>query len=367
MSILFEETAIGGMTLPNRFVRSATWEAMADPEGRPTDGLADLIEDLAKGEVGLIVVGHAFVLPNGIGTPRQSGICMDERIGDLQRITARIKRYASRTAIQINHAGGHTRPEWITGDIVAPSAYTNLYGENARELTAGEIDEIIEAFIRAGRRAKEAGFDALQIHAAHGYLINQFLSPVWNKRTDAYGGSLLRRSRFLFEICEGLKSVLGDAYPILVKLGSSDFIEGGIVPDEAVWLAGELARIGIAAVEVSGGSRYSGADSHIRTGTRRADQEAWFAQNARRIKESTSASVILVGGIRSFEVAESLVKNGCCDMVAMSRPFICEPDLVRRWRLGDRRKSRCVSDNLCFGPAFAGSGLWCETRRRRGR
>jgi 2,4-dienoyl-CoA reductase-like NADH-dependent reductase (Old Yellow Enzyme family) len=360
VSMLFEEAVVGGLTVKNRFVRSATWEVKATQEGRPTDALAECIAELGEGDVGLIVVGHAYVLPNGRGTPLQTGIHRDDFAEDLAKIPARAQRQGSRVVLQISHCGGHAKSAWISGTLVAPSAYENLYGDVARELTEAEILEIVDAFGEAGRRARDAGFDGVQLHAAHGYLINQFLSPVWNQRPDAYGGSLENRGRFLFEICRRLQGELGDEFPILVKLTSEDFIEGGFTLDGALWVAKTLAEMGVSAIEVSGGSRYSGSMSHIRTGVRGEGDEAWFADSAKRIKQEIQVPVLLVGGIRSFEVAEKLVGEGYCDFVAMSRPFICEPRLVSRWMSGDRTRSRCVSDNLCFGPAYEGRGLWCE-------
>jgi 2,4-dienoyl-CoA reductase-like NADH-dependent reductase (Old Yellow Enzyme family) len=366
MSILFQESKIGPMTLKNRFVRSATWEARATPEGGFTDDLADFTVELARGGVGLIVMGHAAVLPNGVATPRQSVIFSDDFVAQFAKIPPRVHRHGAKVAVQLNHAGGHTNKEWISGPMVAPSPFDSMYGHHAREMTLAEIRAHIQAFGEGGGRAREAGFDTVQVHAAHAYLANQFLSPVWNRRTDEYGGSLENRARFLMEVVEAIRERVGPDFPLLVKLTSGDFIEGGFTPAEAVQVARWLSERGVDAVEVSGGSRYAGLN-HVKPGIKRREDEAYFGDNARRIKEGVGAPVILVGGIRSLETAERVVTSGTADYVAMSRPLICEPDLVARWDAGDVSKSRCLSDNKCLGPAYEGEPVRCQVFGMKGK
>ncbi len=366
MSPLFEKTIIKEMHLKNRFVRSATWEARATPEGWCTDDLIDFTLELAKGGVGLIIMGHAYVLPSGKGTPRQTGIYLNEFVDDLKRIPPGVHRHGSKVALQISHAGGHTKSEWISGSMVAPTTFKNMYAEIAREMSISEIQEIIEAFGDAGKRAKDAGFDAVQIHAAHAYLVNQFLSPTWNHRTDSYGGSTENRARFLFEIYGAIRKRVGGNFPVFVKLTSGDFIKNGFTIDESIWVAKRLSDMGIDAIEVSGGSRYSGS-GHIHTNIKSEKYEAYFAENARKIKEEIDVPVILVGGVRSWEVAEKIVEGQKADYIAMSRPFICEPGLVNRWKSGDLSKSRCISDNRCLGPAYEGMEVCCQVKKAKTR
>jgi 2,4-dienoyl-CoA reductase-like NADH-dependent reductase (Old Yellow Enzyme family) len=361
MPALFEQTRINHLTLDNRFIRSATWEARATPEGRCTDELVAFTVELAKGGVGLIVMGHAAVLPNGAGTPRQSAIYRDDMAEALGEIPPLVHRHGSRVALQLSHAGGHTRSDWIQGRIMAPSAFKNAYREAAEEMSPAQIGEVVQAFGAAAGRAKKAGFDAVQIHGAHGYLVNQFLSPLWNRRRDAYGGALENRARFLFDVYGDMREAVGSDYPILIKLTSEDFIEGGFTLDEAVWVAKALAAMGIDGIEVSGGSRYADPSHwHIRTKIARARQEAYFADNAQRIRREAAVPIIVVGGIRSWEVAEALVESGKADYIALSRPLICEPHLVNRWRSGDRSRSRCVSDNQCLKPGYEGRPVACR-------
>jgi 2,4-dienoyl-CoA reductase-like NADH-dependent reductase (Old Yellow Enzyme family) len=247
---------------------------------------------------------------------------------------------------------------------MAPSSFENIYGDVAEEMSAADVQEIIQAFAEAGMRTKRAGFDAVQIHGAHTYLVNQFLSPIWNRRRDAYGGGIENRSRFLFEVYEGIREKVGEDFPILIKLSSDDCLEGGFSIDEAIWVSKRLEDVGVAAIEVSGGSRYAGVDkAPVRPGIKGEKDEVYFAENTRKIKEQVGVPVITVGGIRSFNVAEKIIQTGVADYIALSRPLICEPDLVNRWESGDRSKSKCLSDNKCLTPGYEGETVICQVRR----
>ncbi|HWI40352.1 MAG TPA: NADH:flavin oxidoreductase, partial [Verrucomicrobiae bacterium] len=200
MRTLFDETRINGMTLRNRFVRSATWEGMCDPDGSPTERLAGCYRNLARGGVGLIITGYAFVRPDGKGLPGMMGAHDDALLPAMRRLVEEAHGEGSRICLQLAHAGGQTTRANAGGDTAAPSALqVPQYPELPRELDAAEIPRLVELFAEAACRGREAGFDAVQIHAAHGYLINQFLSPLTNRRTDRYGGDLTARSRFLLE------------------------------------------------------------------------------------------------------------------------------------------------------------------------
>ncbi|MEJ2364625.1 MAG: NADH:flavin oxidoreductase [Deltaproteobacteria bacterium] len=359
MSILFAENLINRLHLKNRFVRSATYEAMAKPDGACSDALSRCLTGLARGGVGLIITGYAYVHKSGKASPLQMAIDRDDVVPAMRQLTGQVHKYGGKVALQLSHAGGHTRAQWSLEPLLAPSPFKNLYGETTRELSRLEISEIGDAFVKGGKRAQRAGFDAIQLHAAHGLLFNQFLSPAWNKRSDIYGGSLENRARFLLETCSRLRQSLGRDYPILVKLNSEDFMEKGFTLDEAVWVSERLGDVGVDAIEVSGGSRYSGAKTHIRSNISEAGDEAYFADNARRIKVATRLLVMLVGGIRSFDLAEKLVQAGTADYISMSRPLIREPDLINRWKSGDKSKAKCISDNGCFVEVFRGEPLRC--------
>lgn len=222
-----------------------------------------------------------------------------------------------------------------------------------------QIDEIVAAFGEGARRGRKWGFDAVQIHGAHGYLVNQFLSPLTNRRTDMYGGSLDNRSRFLFEVYQRIRDVVGSDYPVLIKLNASDNLEGGFGVDEALIVAQGLAQAGIDAIEISGGTPASGEASPVRTKIDSPAKEAYHLELAKKIKRSVHCPVMVVGGIRSYEVAAGIVAEDGLDYVSMARPLICEPDLPARWRRGDRQVANCISCNGCFMPGLKEGGILC--------
>jgi 2,4-dienoyl-CoA reductase-like NADH-dependent reductase (Old Yellow Enzyme family) len=235
-----------------------------------------------------------------------------------------------------------------------------------REITVEEIQELVKAFGQAAQRVKEANFDAVQIHAAHGYLLNQFLSPIFNKRTDAYGGILENRTRLLLESLKSIRVNVGNDFPVLVKLTCQDFVKGGVTLDDSLAVGALLQREGIDAIELSGGmSPLSGKLSQFRTRITTEEEEAYFGKEAKMFKEKLHVPIILVGGIRSFPLAERLFKEGYTDYISMSRPFIREPFLIKRWRSGDFHKAKCISDNRCFEPILAGEGICCVIEKKR--
>ncbi|MBN2122715.1 MAG: NADH:flavin oxidoreductase [Deltaproteobacteria bacterium] len=360
MSRVFEDTEINGMKLANRFVRSATWEGMATEEGAATPRLADLMARLVEGGVGLIVSSHAYVRKDGQVTPWQLGVYDDGLLTGLQGMTRAVHDRGGRCLLQLAHGGLFANPKLTGTSPVGPSE-EGLAGTPRKAMSRKDIREMVEAFGRAAERARDAGFDGVQIHAAHGYLLSQFLSPAFNRRKDAYGGGLEGRSRILQEVAGEIRSRVGKRYPLLAKINSEDFVEGGLTLEDSVRTAGILAREGVDAVECSGGTHLSGRLLPSRPGITSEDREAYFREAARVFRSRIGIPVILVGGIRSFPVAERLVEEGTADYISLSRPLIREPDLVKRWASGDLGKAACISDNRCFGPAMAGKGIYCVT------
>lgn len=364
MSKLFERTSIREMTLENRFVRSATWEGMADSDGGVTPELGDLMSELASGGVGLIITSHAYVRKEGQAGPRQLGIHQDALIPRLREMTQAVHSRGGRIVIQLAHAGIQAAHKLTGMEPLGPSA-PRAEGSPGRQMSIQEIQELLQAFGEAARRAMEAGFDGVQIHSAHGYLLSQFLSPYFNRREDQYGGPVENRARALIEVVGRVREMVGPQKPLLVKLNSEDFLEGGLTLEDSVQVGQMLAQAGVDAIEVSGGMRLSGPQyMPSRLGIKEERQEAYFRNAASAFKERVPVPIILVGGIRSFQVAERLVREGTADYISMSRPFIREPWLVNRWKSGDLRKAFCLSDNQCFGPAQAGEGIYCVVARR---
>lgn len=367
MTDVFEPIEMNGMRLPNRFVRSATYEGLAAEDGRVTDALLALYGELARGDIGLTVVGYAFVQPNGKGAPGMLGISSDDHVEGLRQLTQTAHEHGAKIASQIVHCGSQTFPELIVGPPVAPSAVpTRKFGATPRELTSSEIEEIVEDFGRAAFRAKTAGFDAVQIHCAHGYLLNQFLARNSNRRTDEYGGDIEGRARALFEVYSRIRDAVGTDYPVLIKLNCADFVENGLELEDSLWVARKLAEMGIDAIEVSGGVWDTTADEgkSIQKGVPRRRPEGYFLSYIEKFTQSVDVPVIAVGGIRTLETARKIVNEGTADLVSMCRPFIHEPHLLRRWRDGDAAPAQCVSCNRCLA-LTAAEGLKCFRKNPR--
>jgi 2,4-dienoyl-CoA reductase-like NADH-dependent reductase (Old Yellow Enzyme family) len=365
MSTLFEGTSINGMKLSNRFVRSATYEGMAAPDGSCTDALIKKMAELAEGGIGLIITSHAFVSPEGRARNRQIGIHSDAMIPGLRRMAEAVHRNRGKIVAQLAHAGAQT-DQGISGfEALGPSVFEKEKGCISREMDAADRVRIADCFGDAAVRAQRAGFDGVEIHGAHGYLLSQFLSPHFNKRADGYGGPIENRARFLLEVLEEMRARTGNGYPVLVKLNSEDFLDDGFQQDEMIHVSEMLAAKGINAIEMSGGTAYSGEKIPSRKGVLKTEgEEVYYREAASRFKKRVKVPLILVGGIVSFPVAEGLVEQGQADYIALSRPVIREPRLVRRWQSGDRSKATCLSCNQCYQPILRGDGISCEVDNR---
>jgi 2,4-dienoyl-CoA reductase-like NADH-dependent reductase (Old Yellow Enzyme family) len=362
---MFEATEINGMKLGNRFVRSATWEGMAGDDGSCTPKLVNLMRELAKGGIGLIITSHAYVRQDGQAGPWQLGIYKDELLQSLREMTQAVHDQGGRIVLQAAHAGFFASASLTRQTPLAPSHVEGLTKSARKEMTLDDIQAILEAFGAAAARAKEAGFDGLQIHSAHGYLLSQFLSPAFNKRTDEYGGSVENRAKLLLAVLRRVRDDVGADFPVLVKMNSQDFLDGGLTLEDSLKVGTLLQEGGIDVIELSGGTLISGKLNPSRMGIKSEDKEAYFREAAKAFKEALRVPIIMVGGIRSFDLAERLVEKGYADYVSMSRPFIREPDLVKRWASGDLRKAACISDNQCFGPAMAGEGIYCVVKEKQ--
>jgi len=366
MSKLFEKTNIKSLSLPNRFVRSATWEGMATEAGACTQKLIDLMVQLVHGGVGLIISGHTYVRAEGQASLRQLGVYDDDLIPGLAEMTSAVHQAGGSIVLQLAHAGCHANRELTGQEAWGPSVMSDKNGPLNREMTREDIRKVVEAFGKGAVRAEKAGFDGVQIHAAHGFLLSQFLSPFYNKRKDDYGGSLENRVRIVLDVFNSIKSKVQADYPVMIKMNAQDFVEGGLNADEAMEIAAILDSSGIDAIEMSGGDLcYSGMLNPVRKGKISSpDEEVFYKKEAVKYKAKVRTPLMLVGGIRSFEVAEGLVNEGTTDYISLCRPLIREPGLVNRWRSGDLRKATCLSDNQCFQPAMAGEGIYCVVEKK---
>lgn len=358
---LFSSTKIGSLELENRLVRSATAERLAtDPIGRAMPELAALYRDLSRGGVGLIITGHAFVSPEGRAHPEMLSAHCDEMIPGLRMLADTVHAEGGRIAVQINHGGRQCDPA-CTPLPLAPSAVATQDGRLPRAMDTSQILEAIEAFGQAARRVQEAGFDAVQIHAAHGYLISQFLSPHTNLRTDGWGGDFDRRVRFLSSVCETVRGQVGPDYPVFVKLGMMDNLErvpGGLTEEDGALIVSRLSDLGLDAVEVSGGNG-GGADFNTRLAVGSKQPEGYFRSLASKAKGATHLPVIAVGGFRTKSVMEDVLSARDADLISLCRPLIREPRLPCLLKDGQATASACISGGRC-SPERLGQGISCK-------
>lgn len=343
MISLFKETEINGMTLSNRFVRSATWDGLAANDGACTGRMIDLLAELAKGGVGLIITGHAYVHQNGKHQNRQLGIHSDNLVPGLEKLTDRVHEQGGRIILQLGYGGSY------------------LSKSRLRNLTRSDIQDIAKDYGLAAVRAKKAGFDGVQIFAAHGFLLSQFLCPRYNDRTDEYGGGIVNRARALLDVTRTVRDAVGTRYPVLTKINCRDFVENGLTLKDSLAVSVMLEKVGIDGIELSGG--LLNLPNLMKEVTDSEEEAASFKNEAKAFKKRISVPLMLVGGIRSLSVAEKLIKEGSADYISMCRPFIREPDLINRWKSGDRHKSTCISCNNCIQEARSGGGLRCVPKK----
>ena len=389
MSILFTSKRIGNLELQNRFVNSATYEGMAKDTGEVSDELIKRYERLAKGGVSLIITGFIYVHPTGRAYPHQTGIHSDDMIPGLNKLTDRVHQEGGKIAFQLGHAGRQTT-KGLIGQVPwgpSKSGRDPVNFVKPREMNENEIVEMIKAFESAARRAMEAGADGIQLHGAHGYLINEFLSPFFNSRTDSWGGSDENRFRFLKEVLLQVKTVVPEGFPILVKLNTHDYTpKEGITPSVAVKYAEWLAELGIDGLEVSCGTgNYSYMNmsrgevptdeflkavpwwqkpmGRLMVGRLEGKydlEEGYNLEAAKSIRPTLGGTpLFVVGGMRTVSHMEQVLSNDYADFISMSRPFIREPFLVNKIKEGKMDKVSCVSCNKCLAAVVNNIPVHC--------
>jgi 2,4-dienoyl-CoA reductase-like NADH-dependent reductase (Old Yellow Enzyme family) len=292
------------------------------------------------------------------------GVYNDALIPGLEAMAKAVHENGGKIVMQLAHAGFFANAKLTGQTPLAPSNVEGFAKSPRKEMTVEDIRDVVESYGAAAKRAQNAGFDGVQIHAAHGYLLSQFLSPAFNRRNDAYGGDIRHRAGAVVEVLQQIRQAVGREYPVLVKMNCRDFIENGLVVEDSLEVGAMLESEGIDAIELSGGVLVGGKLSPSRVGIKSEEKEAYFQDDAGAFKEKVSVPLILVGGNRSFQVAERLINEGITDYISMSRPLIREPDLINRWRAGDLSKAACVSDNMCFRPGQKGEGIYCLTEER---
>ena len=362
---VFEPATIGSITLSNHFIRSATAEGLANRQGFCSMPMSAFMVKLAKGGAGLIITGHIAVSSEGRAGERQLCIWNDHHLPALMDMTRQVHEAGGKIVAQISHAGIFANTS-LTGEAAMGPMVRRLSDATiCREMTSIDIRNTVKAFANSSRLVKEAGFDGVQIHAAHGYLLSSFLSPHYNTRHDEYGGTAENRSRFLLEVVQAVRASTGSNFPVLVKMNANDFLANGMGIDDMIYAATALETSGISAIELSGGTRESDGMIPARPGSIKPENEGYYKEEARYFKEKIGIPLILVGGFRTLSVAEQFLQDGICDFIVMARLFICEPDLIMRWKNREQNYSSCNSDNLCYLPVQAGKGLYCLTQVRK--
>ncbi len=379
--MLFNETVISGIAVKNRIIRSATHDGLADENGAPCDKLIAKYEHLAKNGVGCIITGYAAVSKNGVSPyPRMMKIFDDSVIGKYKELTDAVHRHGTPVVLQIAHCGRQTSSKTIGVQKVAPSNVLHaFYPDKAKELTDGEIHGIIDDFVSAAVRAEKAGFDGVQLHGGHGYLLHDFLSPYGNRRKDGWGGNLENRCKIVELIIKGIKEKTN--LPVWIKLSAEDNRKGGMNIRSSVEICKRLENAGCDAIEVSCGTVQDGMN------TMRSELlpmnavfqyrepcasfpkilkkislpaanlvnplikqpkplENFNVANSEIIKKNVSIPVIAVGGIHKVSDMENILTEGKADFISMCRPFICEPDLAKKLANG-QQEAKCIMCNYC--------------------
>jgi 2,4-dienoyl-CoA reductase-like NADH-dependent reductase (Old Yellow Enzyme family) len=332
------------LTVPNRLVRSATFEFAAE-NGRITQRHLDLWRQMAEGGCGLNITGKMAISAGAKIAPIMVECSYDGFVDDLKKASRVAKEKQSLLFVQLNHAGyktsaqeGHDQLGVSTLEVAPDRVY--------HEATFAEIQKIAEDFARAAKRCQEAGIDGVQIHAAHGYLINTFLSPYYNHRTDSYGGSIKNRSRILFEVYEAVRGAVGPGYPVGLKMPMSDRVEPSITLEECVNVAQGLEKMGLDMIEISAGLTMDGGDSSF-VPSAKEGSEGLFLKGASAVAKAVKIPVISVGGYRRPEFVEKALAETPVTAISICRPLIREPNLANRWKT-DRSPATCLSCNKCF-------------------
>lgn len=311
------------ITLKNRLVMPPMATSKAEQDGKVSRNVLDYYAEKSEGGyISLIIIEHSFISQDGKASNNQLSIADDNVVESLKDLAKIIQNNGSKAVMQINHAGSAATKEVTGMEPVGPSAAPNpRRGTVPKELTKEDIKALINAFKEAARRTKEAGFDGVEIHSAHGYLLNQFYSPLSNKRTDEYGGDIYGRIRVHLEIIKAVREVVGEDFPILLRLGACDYMEDGSTIEDAITAVKEFEKAGIDIVDISGGF-----NGYMIPGD---NEQGYFSPVTEAIKNAVSIPVILTGGITEAEAAEKLLAEGKADLIGVVRAIYKDSDWAK--------------------------------------
>ncbi len=377
---VFETSSLAGIRMKNRILRSATFEGMCDTQGHPQPSYYELYEKLSLGGVGAIITGLIAVDRKGRMHSRMGIIDDDAYIEEFRKLSSVVQANNTPIIMQIAHCGGLSTRSASHADPIAPSPFRSpLTRQVARELSETGIEELVNNFVKAVIRVKKAGFDGVQLHAAHGYLLSEFLSPYVNRRSDIWGGITEKRCRIIIEILKLARKEVGD-YPILIKISAYDFDKGGMTIDESVRICRILENAGCSGIEVSCGgitdtftavrsnelpieaalalvplfkdmpkiSKFFASIMMRFTMRTRTPLFNYNVDAARQIKRNVDIPVIVVGGIRTMDDIREIICNKGIDYISMCRPFIIEPTIVRKLQESTKSESACINCSYCI-------------------
>lgn len=357
MSKLWEPIKIGSMELKNRFIFAPMFTCLAAPGGEVSDEIVAYYERRARGGAAMIIVEIAAVHPQGAICEYELVLHDDRYIPGMARIAEAIKKHDCKAVLQVHHPGRQADSKVSGFPTVGPSPVPwASFADVPRELTVAEIEELIGCYAEAARRARDAGFDGVQFHGAHGYLVCQFFSPLSNKRTDAYGGDVHKRAKFGVDIVKLARQKLGREYPILFRISGSEIEEGGITTDDARTIAGLLQQAGADCIDVSAGyygtSEYTSQPAFMKPGC--------IVQYATEVKRGVSVPVITVGRINDPRLAETILEENNADIIALGRPLLADPDYPRKAKEGRREEIvKCIACNTCMDLVFLRKPITC--------
>lgn len=322
MENLFASSSIGTMAVKNHFIRSATSERKATEDGHLTDALRGIYRDLADGGVGTIITGFTFVCKDEQPVPHMMGIYEDSFVPEYREFVQMVHEHGASIVLQIVYGGSQKQADPGNPHVWGLSAVKHeTSGITPIEMSREDIRLLIGYFAEAARRAKEAGFDGVQIHAAHGYFLSQSLSPKYNRRTDEYGGSAENRARLLMEVYQAVRKAVGREYPVWVKINSADDVEGGLTYADSLRVSQMLSAAGIDAIEVSGGDYFHNS--------RTKETESYFRDYAMELSGLVSTPVILTGGNRTLKVMQQIADSSRVRYFGFSRPLMQDPSFIR--------------------------------------
>jgi 2,4-dienoyl-CoA reductase-like NADH-dependent reductase (Old Yellow Enzyme family) len=359
---IFSPGRIGSLVTPNRLVFAATSSELADADGFATDEMVEYYAERARGGVGLIILEATYVEQEGKRLHHNAMLHHDRYIEGLRKIVEAVHVHGTKIGIQLNH-GGRESISTVSGSVpLAPSALPSDFtgvGESIRprELTAREIGRIVDRFVEAALRACRAGFDLVELHGAHGYLVGQFLSPAANKRTDCYGGSTSGRARFALELLMAIKSRLSQSFPVAIRINGSDFIPGGLEVQEAVQISSLLEAAGADAISVSGGIHAS-RPYMIVPGM--SVPRGCFVEFSAAVRRSVNIPIMTVGRINTPELADDTIAGQYADFVCLSRALIADPHFPKKAEMGLQQTIvPCIACNECISTVHKHKGLAC--------